>query len=58
MDMQKGKAFADNNTNVGKMMINTVYERVETLSKKDKMLVTSICSFSLNVFKSLLSEGH
>ena len=33
----------------------SVFDRVETLLEKEKMLVTSIFSFSHNVFKRLLS---
>ena len=36
-----------------------VFDRVENIvKKKEKMLVTSIFSFSLNVFKRLLTQGH
>ena len=44
-DWFKLKAFADNNSNVTNMTIS-VLERTETLRKKEKMLITSIFSFS------------
>ena len=38
--------------------IKFVVHGYKTLWGKEKMLVTSILSFSLNVFKVLLSQGH
>ena len=35
-----------------------ILEWVEPLQEKEKMLVTSIVSFSHNVFKRLLFQGH
>ena len=56
LDRTKLKAFADMKLNAAKMMISIFY-RVETLWEKEKMLVTSIFSFSLNNFQSLLPLG-
>ena len=39
-------------------MTGIVIGNIETLWEKEKMLVTSIFSFSHNVFKSLLPHGH
>ena len=44
------KAFADDKIKVGENL-KTVYGRVENIVGKEKMLVTSIFSFSHNVFK-------
>ena len=49
LDVNKLKAFADDRLNIAKMTIS-LFDRVE----KEKMLVTSIFSFSHIVFKSLL----
>ena len=58
LDVTKLKAFADDKINVAQMMIS-VYDSVENIvGKGEKMLVTSILSFSLNVFKRLLSQGR
>ena len=38
-------------------MAKFVYDGVENIVKKDKMLVTSIFSFSINAFKRLISKG-
>ena len=57
LDKSKLKAFADNNIISAKMMI-FVSDRVENIVGKGKMLVTSIFSFSHNVFKRILSLGH
>ena len=56
LDRTKLKAFADVKLNDAKMMISLFY-RVENIVGKEKMLVTSIFSFSLNVFQSVLSWG-
>ena len=56
LDCTKLKAFADVKLNDAKMMISLFY-RVENIVGKEKMLVTSIFSFSLNVFQSVLSWG-
>ena len=39
-------------------MMIFVFDKVETLWKKEKMLVTSIFSFSLNVFERFFSQGR
>ena len=57
LDKSKLKAFADNNIISAKMMI-FVSDRVENIVGKEKMLVTSIFSYSHNVFKRILSLGH
>ena len=51
--MTKLKAFADGNLNIAKMMIS-LFGEVESIREKDKMLVTSIFSFSHSVFQSIL----
>ena len=54
----KLKAFADDKINVAENF-KFVLERVENMvGKKEKMLVTSILSFSHNVFKRLLLQGR
>ena len=53
LDWTKLKAFADDNLNAAKMIISC-FARVGTIVGKEKLLVTSIFSFSLNVFKSPL----
>ena len=50
MDWTKIKAFADDKLNVAAMMISA-YDRKKTMWEKQKILVTSIFSFSHNVFK-------
>ena len=52
LDLTKLKAFADDKSNVAKMMISLI-DRVEKLWEKEKILVTSIFSFSYSVFQSL-----
>ena len=49
-DLSKLKAVADDKSNVTKIMIY-VFSRAENIVGKEKMLVTSIFSFSYNVFK-------
>ena len=44
------KTFADDNLNVAEIM-DLVSDRVETFWEKQKILVTSIFSFSRNIFK-------
>ena len=56
LDWTRLKAFADNKLNAGNLKIS-VFEMLETLWEKEKMLVTSIFSFSHNVFKSHLFQG-
>ena len=50
MALTKSKASADDKCNVAKMMI-FVFDSSEKLWEKEKMLVTSIFSFSHNVFR-------
>ena len=50
------KAFADDKINVSQIMIS-VFDRVENIVVMEKMLVTSIFTFSHNIFKKLLSWG-
>ena len=57
LDWSKLKVFADNKIKVLKMMI-FVFDRVENTVGKEKMLVTSIFSFSHNVFKGLFTQGR
>ena len=54
--MTKLKAFADDKINVAEVMIS-VCDRVENIVGKGENAVTSIFSFSHNVFKKLLSWG-
>ena len=54
LDWSKLKAFADDKINVAQMAIFIF----ETLWESEKMLVTSIFSFSHNVFENLLFPGH
>ena len=49
--------FADHKINVTKNL-KFVFRRVENIVDKEKMLVTSIFSFSHNVFKRLHSQSH
>ena len=53
----KLKALADNKINVTQKF-QFVLGRVENILGKGKMLVTSIFSFSQNLFKSLLPQGQ
>ena len=57
-DFSKLKAFADDKVNVGEKKSNLIGKVWKTLLEKEKMLVTSIFSFSHNVFKRLLSQGR
>ena len=57
LDWSKLKAFADNKI-IGAEKLNFVLGKVETLCEKKKMVVTSIFSFSNNVFKSCLLQGR
>ena len=52
----KLKAFADEKINVTEKMEILYRMRKKRLREKEKMLVTSIFSFSHNVFKRLLSQ--
>ena len=53
----KLKTFADYKKKKLKMM-TFMFDRVETLWEKEKMLVTSIFSFPLNVFKRRFIQGR
>ena len=53
LDMTKLKAFADHRLNVAVMMIS-FFDRLENTVGKEKILETSIFSFSLTVFQSLI----
>ena len=53
----KLKACADDKINVTEIL-RFVWRRVENIVGKEKMLVTSIFSFSHNVFKSFSVGGH
>ena len=58
LDLTKFKAFADDKLYVAKIMI-PVSDRVENIvGKGEKMLVTSILSFSHNVCKRLLFQAR
>ena len=57
LDWSKLKTFADDESNLVEKL-NLFWQGYKTLWKKEKMLVTSIFSFSHNVFKSLLSKVH
>ena len=54
--LTKLKAFADDKSNVAKMMIS-LFDRVENFVEKEKMLINIIFSFFLNVFKMPLIQG-
>ena len=55
MPLSKLKVFAANKFSVSKNI--SVFDRVETLWVKEKILVTSILAFSHYFFKRLLSQG-
>ena len=57
LDWSKLKAFADDKIKVLKMMIFVFY-MVENIVEKEKMLATSIFSYSHNVFKELFTQGR
>ena len=57
LDKTKSKVFTDDKLNVVKMII-FLFDRVENIVNKMKMLVTSIFSFSHNTFKGHLPQGH
>ena len=46
------QCFADDNSHVAKMIIY-LYNRLENIAEKEKMLVTSIFSFSHNVLQTI-----
>ena len=52
------KAFAVNKLFIGlAQIVLSLFDREENTVRQDKILVTSIYSFSLNAFKRLLSQG-
>ena len=53
LDWSKLTAFADEKFNLAEIF-KFILEKVKTLLEKKKMLVTSIFSFSHNVFKRLV----
>ena len=55
LDQTKLKAFVDDKLNLTKMIIS-VFDRVENIVKKEKLLVQAISPFSHNVFKRFLSQ--
>ena len=57
LDQTKLKAFADDKSNVTKMIIS-VFDRVENIVGKGEIACTSNFSFSHNVFKRLLSQAR
>ena len=57
LDVTKLKAFADDKINLAQMMISVIPIVENMVGKGAKMLVTSIFSFSHNVFKRILSWG-
>ena len=57
LDVTKLKAFADDKLNAAKRSFFSLIEQ-KTLWEKEKMLVTSIFSFSHSVFKSFLLSGR
>ena len=58
LDQFKFKAFSDNKINAAEMIISLT-DRVENIvGKGENLVVTSIFSFSYNVFKSLLLQGR
>ena len=57
-DRSKLKAFADDNINVEKKIEIGVGKGRKHCGKRRKMLLTSIFSFSLNVFKRPFCQGH
>ena len=57
LDQSEFKAFADDKIILFSRNWNSFREEWKTLWEKEKMLVTSIFSFSHNVFKRPLSQG-
>ena len=57
LDWSKLKAFADDKIKVLGVKIFG-FDRYENIMEKEKMLVTCIFSFSLNVFKRVFTQGH
>ena len=55
--LTKFKTFADDKLNITRIMIS-VFDKIETLWEKGKMLVNSIFSFSNNVSKRVLHQGR
>ena len=56
LPLSKLKALEDENFNLAQN-VQFLFVRVENIAGKEKMLVTSIFSFSHNVFKRLLFQG-
>ena len=57
LDQTKLKVFADDKSNVTKMIIS-VFDRVENIVGKGEIACTSNFSFSHSVFKRLLTQTH
>ena len=55
LDKTKLKAFADDKSNLSKMIIS-VFDRVENIVGKGEIACTSNFSFSHNVFKRILCQ--
>ena len=58
LDFSKVKAFAGDKINVAKKLKFPMGRIEDIMGKGEKMLVTSIFSFSQNVFKRLFLQGH
>ena len=58
VDLSKLKAFADKKINVTQKLKISLGRGEKTLWEKEKMLGTSIFSFSHNVFKSFPPQGR
>ena len=56
LDWSKLKAFTDDKLHVAGMIVSII--KYKTMWGKENMLITSIFSFSHNVFKSSLFQGH
>ena len=57
LDISKLKAFADNKRNATQKL-KVILSRVEITGEKEKMMVTSSFSFSLNVFKTSVCQDR
>ena len=57
LDLSNLKAFTDDKISVTQK-VNFVLYGIENIMRKGEMLVTSILSFSHNVFKSLVAQGR
>ena len=63
LDCSNLKAFADDKMKVLKMITfvfdwTFLFDRIENIVGKGEMLVTSIFSFSVNVFKRVVTQGR